>query len=357
MIDIAKLQPLVLGALTAPRETWDRYRDPVPDPKNVFLGFTLPVVVTLTVVAALLSFVFGTQDVFFAGSGRSVLALLREMVLGSLLGLAGIALMAYLVLALARVFGGSGEYGGALAMVSLVAVPALLAGVPGALPWIGWLIQLAAGIYSLVLLYQAIPVFLHIDGGKRPLHFIASVLTMVVINVILGALFGASAPVEDRPARQVASGAPLGLGEMAALQEAAAEDRYEPPRNGEVSREQVRQLLRVADDTVARRARYLAEAEKADSELSQSNVDGFAAMARALGSAASGISAGVRALSAEMEAVKALGGNWAEHQWVRERLQRARFGIADEPGQDANRALYAREKAQIDAALDQLQNN
>jgi hypothetical protein len=202
MIDFKTLQALVTGAIFQPRQAWERYRDSTPSTQTVLLGYALPVVVGTTVAAALLSFVFGTQDFWISGSGRSFVAMLREMVLGSLLGVVGLGILAGVVLVLARVFGGSGGYDRAFAMCSLVATPALVGAVPGALPWIGWLIQIAAVIYSLVLLYQAIPVFLNVEGGKRPLHFIATlVLVAAATNVPPARLPHAAAPASARSSR------------------------------------------------------------------------------------------------------------------------------------------------------------
>jgi hypothetical protein len=68
MIDFRSLQAVVTGAILGPHETWARYRDSAPSTQTVLLGYALPVVVGTTVVAALLSFVFGTQDFWLAGS-------------------------------------------------------------------------------------------------------------------------------------------------------------------------------------------------------------------------------------------------------------------------------------------------
>jgi hypothetical protein len=352
MIDFRSLQAVVTGAILGPHETWARYRDSAPSTQTVLLGYALPVVVGTTVVAALLSFVFGTQDFWLAGSGRSFVAMLREMLLGSLLGIVGLGILAGVVLVLARAFGGSGNYDRAFAMCSLVATPALIGAIPGALPWIGWIIQLAAAIYALVLLYQAIPVFLDVAGGKRPLHFIATLVVVFVVNAVLGAVLGIGRD-DQRAAREIAARSSGGISEIVALREAADSDRYTPPASGEVSRAQVRRLLKVATDTAQRRERYLAELAQADAKMAESE-QGLAAFARAVGSLSGAAGAGARALGAELEAVKQEGGNWAEHQWVRERLQAARFEIDDGPGHAHNRRLYLEEQAALDRAFEQL---
>ena len=211
MIDIDKLKTLVIGALSEPRKTWEAYRAELPDTKTVFLGFTLPLVVGVALVAAVLAFVLGSQGLF---GGRSVAMLLRQIVFGSLSGCIGLLLLAYIAQQVARWFGGSGQYNAALAMSTLVTVPALLAGVPGVLPWVGWLLQLAGAVYSLVLLYQAIPVFLEVSNDKRPLHYICTLVLAVIVNMVLGALF-------------VGVGLGVGSGDQASFNEAMEQLRVE----------------------------------------------------------------------------------------------------------------------------------
>ena len=361
-IDIDKLKHLIVGALTEPRQTWDTFRQSQPDAKSLFLGLTLPLVVGATVVAAILAFILGTQDLML--TGRSFGALLSEIVLGSLLGCIGLALLAGIALWIAQLFGGGGRYEAALAMSTLVAVPALLAGIPGALPWIGWLIQFAGGIYSLVLLYQAIPVFLELESGRRTLHYICTLVLVLVVNMVLGAVFGGlMVGDQERALREALSGNSAAseaglfgsLDNMARLYESAANDSYEPPDDGELSSGQVERFLGVARDTAARHARYLDEFRLADEQMTEANADeGFGALLGAMRAVSSGMAASSGAFNAEMAAVKESGGNWAEHQWIRERLRRARYEIADEPGQEANRALYQRWQADIDQALEQL---
>jgi len=56
--------------------------------------------------------------------------------------------------------------------------------------------------------------------------------------------------------------------------------------------------------------------------------------------------------NAEMEVVKTGGGNWAEHQWVKEQL---RIAIVQQEGSDAiehNYQLYQKYQDQLDQIVD-----
>jgi hypothetical protein len=110
-----------------------------------------------------------------------------------------------------------------------------------------------------------------------------------------------------------------GLARQAELVAAAQDDRYSPPANGKVTEKQVQAFIRAvekAGELQAEKERRLTElAEKADKNEKMSFRD--------MGQMMSGITDFAGVQSAEIEVVKSAGGNWAEHQWVRETLRTA----------------------------------
>ena len=106
---------------------------------------------------------------------------------------------------------------------------------------------------------------------------------------------------------------------QAEMMAAAEEDRYSPPSDGNLTEQQVREFIRVMDRATELQAdkekRLQALAEKAgdDEQLSMSD------LGELMGSVAdlAGMQGG------QIEVVKSAGGNWAEHQWVRESLRTA----------------------------------
>jgi hypothetical protein len=100
---------------------------------------------------------------------------------------------------------------------------------------------------------------------------------------------------------------------------AAEDDRFDPPSNGRLSKDQVREFIRVMQRTEElqqeKTARLKELAEKADRDEEVSLGD--------LGSMMSGMTEAAGLQTSEIEVVKSAGGNWAEHQWVRESLRTA----------------------------------
>jgi len=184
-MDFKKTLNLIKGMLVEPRATWEAYAAENRDWQYTALILTVPLVVACAVAAWILGILF--SGLYVLGFGpRSFIHLLIAVIVS----LAGIALFAFIVGAIAGVFKGNNDFSRAFACVSLAAVPAQVGQVIGAVPWIGYLISLAAAIWSLVLLYQMVPTFLAVPDDKRPGHFIVSLVVCVAAAAVLGALVG-----------------------------------------------------------------------------------------------------------------------------------------------------------------------
>ncbi|MDX1554955.1 MAG: hypothetical protein R3212_02920 [Xanthomonadales bacterium] len=196
-------------------------------------------------------------------------------------------------------------------------------------PWIGWLITLAGGILALVFLYRIIPLALGVPEDKRVVHFIASLVCVFIINFIVAAVLGAGTVSRDFSSTGYGrdDGAPVFgsgmLGEMerqGRLIEAAQADRYEPPSDGKVSEAQAEAYVSVLKKTRSLQEEYAADMNKLSEELEAKEKAGTLSPAD-LARAYSGMGTAFSANNAEMEIVKTAGGNWAEHQWVKEQLR------------------------------------
>ncbi len=306
----------VRGVLQEPDATARAYRDTAAPWKTTFVHVTLPVYVTAFIGGWILSWIFG---------GSFMLGAVAAAPLFALLALAwNLALMfvaAFIFDFFAGMFEGRRNYDAAFAAVSLAAVPGALGGMLGPLPWIGWVIALAAGIYSLVLLYRFVPVFLTVPEPKRVAHFVVSLLVAFVVNLVVSGILAAalvSSTVEpsSREAPETSGDGSYGmfggLERQADFAAQAAEDRYEPPADGQLTEAQVATYARNLERTAELRQRLSAKYENLDEETASIS-DIF-----------SGVGDAVRLGTAEMEVVKGAGGNWAEHQWVKSQLETAR---------------------------------
>jgi hypothetical protein len=189
------------------------------------------------------------------------------------------------------------------------------------------LLAIGLFIYSLVLLWRILPIYLEVPDSKRALHYVVSLVACIVMMFILGAvvnrvLYGS---IAGPSASQVlgssmdGGGAFGGMARQAELFAAAQEDRYTPPDDGELTKRQVEEFIRVLERTSeiqeekAKRLKELAEKAEDKEQMSMRDLGQMMSSATEL----SGIQ------TVEIEVVKSAGGNWAEHQWVRDSLRTA----------------------------------
>lgn len=184
-MDFNKTLFLIKGMLVEPRATWEAYALENRDWQYTALVLTLPLVVACAVAAWILGMLFSGLYAFRFGSGSFMF-----MLLAILFRLASIAVFAAIFGLLAGTFKGNNNFSRAFACVSLAAVPAEVGQVLGTVPWIGYLISLAAAIWSLVLLYQMVPAYLAVPEDKRPGHYIVSLIVSIAAMAVVSAALG-----------------------------------------------------------------------------------------------------------------------------------------------------------------------
>jgi hypothetical protein len=331
MIDLKRTLSLITGGMFDPDKTW---RDYLPEADNwqktVFL-LTGP----LIIFAAVAAYLFG-----FLGSGVSMFGLrptLMSTVTTMITSALAAAIVAFVVSAMAGAFGGKSSFALGLAATTFAFIPGYLGQAVTWLPWVGWLLSIGLFIYGMVLLWKVIPVYLAVPDGKRVGHYILSVVATIAVMLILSMTIGrffypsTGGPTFDRMTDRAAPGLSSGPGtssrpsvvsgfaRQAELMDAAEESRFDPPSNGRVSKEQVREFIRVMQRTEElqeeKSARLEELAKKAESDQEMSLND--------FGSMMSGMTEVAGLQTTEIEVVMSSGGNWAEHQWVRESLRTA----------------------------------
>ena len=135
--------------------------------KNSIIGVTMPFVGT-----------------FRMGIGAGIGMAVSTYVLG----LIAVFLFALIINALAPSFGGQKDQVQALKSAAYAATGGWVAGVAQIIPWIGWLIGLAGGIYSIYLLYVGLPHTMKSPVEKAAGYTAVSVIAAIVLGWICWAV-------------------------------------------------------------------------------------------------------------------------------------------------------------------------
>ena len=333
MFDIDNTIKWVRAVLQAPDTVAADYRETAAPWQRSFVQLTLPLYIAAFVVASIVAVVTGGSLMYGAFS-------LGTLLFAVIWSLAWTFVIAFIFDLLAGSFEGKRSFDAAYAVVALAIVPSAIGTAVSSLPWLGWLISLAAGIYSLMLAYRFIPVFLEVPEAARTKHFLLSILAAFLVNLLVTFSIGAmlipaaiyesstsdSGSVFDSTSETGAdavTGAIFGgLERQADYMEQASQDTYQPPADGKLTERQVRVFTDVLKKTRMLQDRLSESFEQVEGEEQPSLSDVF-----------SGVGDAMRLSTAEMEVVKTAGGNWAEHQWVRSQLEIARVQ------QDLNEAV------------------
>ena len=343
--DLAKTVGLIKGGLLDHENTWKSYLEDCPDWRQTALVLTVPLFVANVLLTLIFSRLVGGYAMY-AYQSNWFAALVTSLVMGAI----GFAIVVLIFNFLAGVFKGTPNFSRAFAAVSLAAIPAWVAGaVGGLIPYLGFLISLAGGILSLVFLYKIIPLALGVADDKRVMHFVISLVAVFICNMIIAMTLGlGSVSSENRMGNYSGSDRSSGktattgvMGEamrQAELMEAASADRFEPPSDGKIDEDQVEDYVSVMRKTRAIHAEYAEKMDKLAAELKAKEEAGESPSLSDLGKIYSGAGGVMSVNNAEMEVVKSAGGNWAEHEWVKQQLRTAR--VQQGEGSDANAHNY-----------------
>ena len=186
--DFAKTLLLIKGGLLDHQATWNSYLEENRDWQYTATVLTGPIIIANVVLSTLLSRMTGG----FAYMGYHG-SLLANLFWGLVTAGLGVVITVFVFNFLAGTFKGNCNFSRAFAAVSLAAIPSWIAGILGALiPGIGFLVMLAGGILSLYFMYKIMPLALDVPDDKRLVHFISSIVAIIVLNIIVGSVIGVS---------------------------------------------------------------------------------------------------------------------------------------------------------------------
>jgi len=346
--DFNKTLALIKGGLFDHQNTWKTYLEECPGWQQTALVLTVPLFLANVLFSLILSRITGGYAMY-GYPGNWFMALIYGLVMGAI----GFAIVVLVFNFLSGTFKGTPNLSRAFAAVSLAVIPAWVAApIAAVVPYIGFLIALAGGILTLVFLYKIMPLALGVPDDKRTVHYVVSLVAVIVINMIIGLTLGLgrsgdqfrstgySAPNVSE--RKTASSGIIAEGvRQAEIVDAASADTFDPPSDGKLDEDQVEDYISVMRKTKALRDEYADKMDKLAADMKAKEDAGESPSIADLGKIYSGAGGMVGANNAEMEVVKSGGGNWAEHVWVKQQLRTAH--VQQGEGSDAiehNYELY-----------------
>ncbi len=186
MVDFKATMQLVKQAFVEPEKVWAETIAENPPVRAMLERLVVPWVLVCAAIGLVLALVF-------LGKLLSTGFLIRQVVVEIIFDVGIVFLLAFIADFFSGVFGGQRSFEKAFGMAALVLVPSILSSSLLAIPSLGGLLSLGLGIYSLYLLYKAIPLFLGVPEDKRLVHFLSVFGCMILVGFLSTGLLGAIA--------------------------------------------------------------------------------------------------------------------------------------------------------------------
>lgn len=174
----------VKGILTSPKTEWPVAAAEPATIAGLYTGY----IVILAAITPLFHFIKGSL-IGYSAFGITVRtpigAGITGLIVSYVLSLVLVFVMALIIEALAPTFGGQKDRVQALKTVAYAYTAYWVAGVAAVIPWLGFLIMLAGGIYTIYLLYLGLPFTMKCPTEKSAGYTAVSIIIAIVLGWII----------------------------------------------------------------------------------------------------------------------------------------------------------------------------
>ena len=172
----------VKGLVVDPKIEWRAIDAEEHTVQSLFTGYVM-ILAAIPAVCGFIGMCIVGSGVFGQTVRMSLGAGVAHMVMVYVLSLGWVYVLALVINAFAPRFEGHGELIDAFKVAAFTPTPAWIAGVFNVIPSL-WIIGFLASLYSLYLLYLALPVLTEPPKEKELPYFCVVVITMIVLTVV-----------------------------------------------------------------------------------------------------------------------------------------------------------------------------
>jgi hypothetical protein len=192
----------VKNILLTPKTEWDVIAAETTPPKQLIVGYVLPLAVLAAICGFISSAIIGTT-LLGATYRTPIVWGIAVLILQIVMAVVSVYVVAFVIDALAPSFGAQKNFNQALKIPAYCFTAAWIGAVFAIIPWIGWLIAILISLYGFYLLYLALPKLMRNPDDKTILYTVVVVIVtfvvMFIVNMLIGmiaaggAMMGASA--------------------------------------------------------------------------------------------------------------------------------------------------------------------
>ena len=178
----------VKNILLTPRSEWPVIAAESDSVSGLYTRYILPVAAAPAIAGFLKSVLIGTSVPMMGTIRVGVGAGLSSMVVQYVAGLIMVYVLALIVNGLAPTFGGQKDSVQALKTTAYASTASWIGGVLVLVPWLGWLLALAGGVYAIYLLSIGLPHTMRCPAERKTPYTVVIVLCAIVLGLIVTAI-------------------------------------------------------------------------------------------------------------------------------------------------------------------------
>lgn len=187
-MDLNKLIARAKAMLLTPRTEWPVVATEPTTVGDLYKGY----IIWLAAIPVIFGFIKMSLigvSVPFAGTVRTAMGIgLTSAIVQYSLSLVMIYVLALIIDALAPTFGGQKDRMQALKAAAYASTASWIAGAGAIVPWLGWLIAIAGGVYSIYLLYLGLPHTMKSPSDKAVGYTAVTIIIAIVLGFVVGAI-------------------------------------------------------------------------------------------------------------------------------------------------------------------------
>jgi hypothetical protein len=190
-VDFNKIIARAKSLLLTPKAEWPVIAAEPATTQSLFMGYVVPMAALPALAGFIKSSLIGYGIPLVGGTYRaSIGAGLSSAVLTFILSLVSVFVVGLIVDALAPTFGATKDRTQALKTTGFAYTASWVGGVLVIVPGIGWLAALLGGLYSIYLLYLALPHTMKAPEDKTVGYTVVTVIVAIVLGLVISAITG-----------------------------------------------------------------------------------------------------------------------------------------------------------------------
>ena len=181
--------------MVTPRTEWDVVAAEPTQPKDVILGYVLPLAAVAAIASFISAVVIGTSVPLVGTVRQTMVGGIVGAVLALVMAVVMVFVMGFIIDALAPTFAGQKSMSQAVKVAAYAYTPVWVLSIIAIIPYLGVLIAIIAAIFAIYLLYLGLPRVMKSPLDKAAGYTALVVIVGIVVGIVVAVVIGlATAP-------------------------------------------------------------------------------------------------------------------------------------------------------------------